>query len=111
MIGSLASSAHQAHASIVTYLAAEDPDPLKPKETKLPTGMEGPMSAALGILVLLVVIVAAFMLLRAIFEAVAAYRDGAAVPFGSILMILLFLIMAVGGISLLLRTVVGNAWI
>lgn len=113
MSGSLVTSAHHAHAFAMAVYPMADPndDPLKPTKTKIPDGMRGPIKTGLGLLVMVLIIVAMFMLVRAIFEAITAYRDGAAVPFGSIIMILVFLAMAVGGISSLVYGVVGGAWI
>ncbi|HSA48891.1 MAG TPA: hypothetical protein VLH10_02105 [Yinghuangia sp.] len=113
MIAALASSAHHAHASVMAALPMADPndDPLKPKQTKIPDGMRAPIQFALGALIMLFIVVAMFMLIRALFEAVTAYKDGAAVPFGSIMMILVFLAVAVGGISSLVYGVVGGGWI
>ncbi|UGQ09678.1 hypothetical protein LO772_22510 [Yinghuangia sp. ASG 101] len=110
----MAGSAHHAHASLMAFLpmgADPNDDPLKPKVTKMPRGMAGPINAALGIAILLFIIVSVFMLLRALFDAVTAYKDGAAVPFGSIIMIVVFLAIAVGGVTSLVFLVVPNGWL
>lgn len=110
MLASLVTSAHYAHASVVALRPMAD-DPLTPTKTKMPTGMATPIKAALGVGIMLFIIVAVFMLLRALFDAVTAYKDGAAVPFGSIIMIVVFLAIAVGGVSGLVFLVVPDGWL
>lgn len=109
MLTSLVSSAHHAHASVIALRPMAE-DPLKPTQTPMPDGMGAPVRAALGVGVMLFIIVSVFMLLRALFDAVTAYKDGAAVPFGSIIMIVVFLAIAVGGVSSLVFLVVPDGW-
>lgn len=112
MIAPLVSSAHRAHSyAMALHPMADGEDPLKPRKTELPPGLGGPIRAALGVGVMLFILFAGFMLLRALFDAVAAYKDGAPVSFGSIIQILVFVAIAVGGLSGLIWGIVPDGWL
>ncbi|WTW94925.1 hypothetical protein OG216_16750 [Streptomycetaceae bacterium NBC_01309] len=53
----------------------------------------------LGLLVSLVTAYALFQLVRAVVDAIGSYKDGSAVPFASIIVILVCLALVAGGIS------------
>ncbi|MEU8131904.1 hypothetical protein [Streptodolium elevatio] len=95
------SAAQQIHV----MLAPAGKDPITPKKTELPKEMNSALGTVAGFVVALLVVYALFMLFRALADAIGAYRDGSAVPFAGIIVILVCLALATGGISFIVFAV------